>query len=96
MFFAYLFRTDYFRKILIKLSGKVTISNISQSLLKSIKLPIPEIEEQCEIVEIMESLDKKIVRLESKYVKYQMLFRTVLHKLMNQEIDVSNLEFENA
>lgn len=62
--------------------------NLSANLIKSIFVPIPSFNEQKEISDILEKLDQKINKLTSKKKSYQQLFNSMLHKLMNQEIEI--------
>jgi len=67
IFYCYLFRTDFFRKIL---SGKegANISNISQERLREVKIPHPSIDEQTDIVERIEE-EQKLVNANKKLIE---------------------------
>ena len=65
--------------------------NLSGNLIKSIPIPISTTDEQRKIVLIFNNLDKKLNKLKAKKKKYQQLFNSMLHKLMNQEIEVDRI-----
>lgn len=85
------------RKIRNKLAGKMEGTTGRQRLNKTVlqkqKMPLPDIMEQIEISNIFESYDKKISILKTKKERHTDLFNSMLHKLMNQEIEVENLQF---
>jgi type I restriction enzyme S subunit len=49
-------------------------------------------DEQREIVEILDAIDRKIDLHKRKRAVLEELFRTLLHKLMTGEIDVNDLD----
>jgi type I restriction enzyme S subunit len=91
-FFVYLFRTENFRNQIISQSGVVTITNLSQSILSNLLIPLPPLPEQREIAEILQTIDQKIEIEKKKKELYEELFRTMLNKIMSQEIDVEKIE----
>lgn len=84
-FLALYFRTELARKLLISGSGKVAITNINQGMLSNIKIPIPIIDEQKNIIKSVYSVDEKIEAAQEKLSNYQNLFKTLLHELMSGE-----------
>jgi type I restriction enzyme S subunit len=92
-FLVYLFRTENFRNQIISQSGVVTITNLSQSILSNLLIPLPPLPEQQEISEILQIIDQKIEIEKKKKELYQELFKTMLHKIMNQEIDINLLDY---
>jgi type I restriction enzyme S subunit len=92
-FFVYLFRTENFRNQIISQSGVVTITNLSQSILSNLLIPLPPLPEQQEIAEILQTIDQKIEIEKKKKELYHELFKTLLNKIMNQEIDVNLLDY---
>lgn len=64
----------------------------SWDLLKTFKIPLPPLPEQQEIAEILQTIDQKIEIEKKKKALYEELFKTMLNKLMNGEIDVENLD----
>ncbi len=60
--------------------------------LRTFKFPLSTIFEQQKVVEILQTIDEKIEIEKKKKELYEELFKTMLNKLMNQEIDVENLQ----
>jgi type I restriction enzyme S subunit len=57
-------------------------------------LPFPPLPEQREIAEILQTIDQKIEIEKKKKELYEELFKTMLNKIMNQEIDVEKINLE--
>jgi type I restriction enzyme S subunit len=72
----------------------VSQSNISASKLKTFQIPKPEKNEQREIADILQSVDRKIEVHESKKRSLRDLFKTLLHKLMTAQIRVDHLDVD--
>ncbi len=68
-----------------------TFKAIKKEHLKSFKIPLPSLPEQQEIAEILQTIDQKIEIEQKKKELYEELFKTMLNKLMNGEIDIENL-----
>jgi type I restriction enzyme S subunit len=66
--------------------------NISASKLSSFPIPLPPLPEQQEIAEILQTIDQKIEIEKKKKELYEELFRTMLNKIMSQEIDIEKIE----
>ncbi|MBL8261989.1 MAG: restriction endonuclease subunit S [Xanthomonadaceae bacterium] len=62
------------------------------SILRSLQVPLPTLDEQAEIAEILDAIDRKIDLHKRKRAVLEELFRTLLHKLMTGEIDVNDLD----
>lgn len=92
-YLVYLLRTEKMRNTMIYSSGSVTITNINQHILSSLKIPLPPLSEQREIADILQTIDQKIEIEQKKKALYEELFKTMLNKLMTGEIRVKNLEF---
>jgi type I restriction enzyme S subunit len=58
-----------------------------------LKIPLPPLPEQQEIAEILQTIDQKIEIEKKKKELYEELFKTMLNKIMNQEIDVNLLNY---
>lgn len=69
----------------------VSQSNISATRLRGFLVPVPKPEEQDEIVEKVDCLDKKLSVHARKHVALTALFRTLLHQLMTAKIRVDDL-----
>jgi type I restriction enzyme S subunit len=71
---------------------RVGQADINRNVLKNLKVPLPSLPEQQEIAEILQTVDQKIEIERRKKELYEELFKTMLNKIMNQEIDVENIE----
>jgi type I restriction enzyme, S subunit len=74
----------------------VSQSNISASKLKTFQIPKPEKDEQREIADILQTVDRKIDIHESKKRSLEDLFKTTLHKLMTAQIRVNDLDIDTS
>ena len=54
-------------------------------------VPLPPLDEQCEIVTVLESLDHKISLHQRKNIVFQELFQTLLHQFMTDKISARDL-----
>jgi type I restriction enzyme S subunit len=79
-------------KLLQELGTGSTFRELATSDLENFKLPLPLLPEQQEIVEILQTIDQKIEIEKKKKELYEELFKTMLNKIMNQEIDVEKIE----
>jgi type I restriction enzyme, S subunit len=98
-FLTHYFRTDRARQTLVSGGAKVAITNINQGLLQNIYFPRPTPEEQDEIAEAVENIDRKIALHRAKHTAFTDLFHTLLHQLMTAKIRVNDLnlpELERA
>mgnify|MGYP000067933077 CR=1 FL=1 len=92
-FLNYLFNWYKDNGIFISIASRaVNQASINQNTLKNLKLPLPPLPEQQEIAEILQTIDQKIEIEKKKKELYEELFKTMLNKIMNQEIDVEKLE----
>ena len=57
------------------------------------KIPLPPIPEQQEIAEILQTIDQKIEIEKRKKELYEELFKTMLNKIMSQEININLLNY---
>ncbi|MDP2992020.1 MAG: restriction endonuclease subunit S [Deltaproteobacteria bacterium] len=69
----------------------ISQSNISASRLRGFLVSVPKPEEQDEIVEKVDCLDKKLLVHARKHTALTDLFRTLLHQLMTAQIRVHDL-----
>jgi len=89
----YLFYTiHYFNKILCKLAVGTTVKSLRLPMFQNFLIPLPSLPEQQEIAEILQTIDQKIEIEKKKKELHEELFRTMLNKIMNQEIDVEEIE----
>jgi type I restriction enzyme S subunit len=92
-YLSYYFQTDiYWFQLNLAKGGKLK-GGINIPLLENLKLPLPPFPEQQEIAEILQTVDQKIDIERRKKELYEELFKTVLNKIMNQEIDVESVDF---
>ena len=69
--------------------------NVNTKHIGSVLVPLPkEPEEQREIVNILQAIDRKIALHERKRASTQDLFQTLLYKLMTGEIRVADLDID--
>lgn len=67
--------------------------NLNTGTIDSLPLPLPStLEEQNEIVEILDAIDRKIDLHKRKKAVLEELFKSLLHKLMTGEIRVADLD----
>jgi type I restriction enzyme S subunit len=66
---------------------------ITQTFLKNFPIPLPPFSEQQEIAEILQTIDQKIEIEKKKKELYHQLFKTLLNKIMSQEIDINLLDY---
>ena len=69
--------------------------NINSGTLKTMLVPVPEIDEQEEITQCLALLDRKIAVAHSKKSSLSDLFRTLLHELMTAKIRVHHFEISD-
>jgi type I restriction enzyme S subunit len=87
----------YFMSILNYLNlndyiGGATRGKLNQSAMRNIKIPLPPLPEQQEIADILQIIDQKIEIEKKKKELYEELFKTMLNKIMSQEINVEKIE----
>jgi type I restriction enzyme S subunit len=80
-------------KKLSKSSGGSTLPYLNLSKIKNLTIPLPPLPEQREIAEILQTIDKKIEIEKKKKELYEELFKTMLNKIMSQEIDINLLDY---
>jgi type I restriction enzyme S subunit len=80
-------------KKLSESSGGSTLPYLNLSKIKNFKTPLPPLPEQQEIAEILQTIDQKIEIEKKKKELYEELFKTMLNKIMSQEIDINLLNY---
>jgi len=75
-----------------ELGAGSTFRELSTDDLKNFQIPLPPLPEQQEIAEILQTIDQKIEIEQKKRALYEELFKTMLNKIMNQEIDVEKID----
>lgn len=75
-----------------------TVKNAQPKLalarIKSLKIPLPMLEEQIKLAETLDLVGQKIQNVRIKRDQLKALFRTLLHELMTAKIRVMELELE--
>jgi len=69
-----------------------TFKAINREVLENFQIPILPFPEQCEIADILQTIDQKIEIEQKKKALYEELFKTMLNKLMTGKIKVDNLK----
>jgi type I restriction enzyme, S subunit len=90
-FFVYYFLLKN-QGLLKAYAGTTTKPIVKKSLFETFLIPLPSLLEQREIAEILQTIDQKIEIEKKKKELYEELFKTMLNKIMNQEIDVEKIE----
>ncbi len=90
----YCVQREGFIEELSKLQRGASYPAITDSDVKRQKIPLPSIEEQKEIANILSNVDKKITQAEVRKQTLQALFKTMLNQLMTGNARVKNLDIE--
>lgn len=81
---------EYLRQVAS--AGGSTKGALTCAFLSSLAIPLPDMEEQQEIVDILDVIDRKIDLHRRKKALLEELFKSLLHKLMTGEIRVDELD----
>lgn len=81
---------EYLRQVAS--AGGSTKGALTCAFLSSLAIPLPDMEEQQEIVDILDAIDRKIDLHRRKKAVLEELFKSLLHKLMTGEIRVDELD----
>ncbi len=73
-------------------SNKAGQPLITQGIISAVSMPLPKLDEQEEIYQYFDALNKKSELLQSKKEKLEELFRTLLHQLMTGQIRVKEAD----
>jgi type I restriction enzyme, S subunit len=73
-----------------------TIAHLPEVQLVALPIPLPSRDEQDEITDILQIVDRKIDIHESKNRSLQDFFKTTLHKLMTAQIRVNDLDIDTS
>lgn len=69
-----------------KLAKGVSISNVYNSDLKTLKINLPSLEEQQKIASFLTAIDKRIALLEKKKIAIERYKKSIIQKIFSQEI----------
>lgn len=75
-------------------AGGSTKGALTCGFLRNYRMPLPPADEQEEITEILQAIDRKIAVHDAKQRAWQDLFKTMLHKLMTAQIRVNDLDID--
>jgi len=87
-FLVYFLRSDLARKKLIAGSGQVAITNLTQDFLKTMKFPLPLIQEQQEIAHILSTADKKLEIERNEKARLERIKQGMMDLLLTGKIRV--------
>jgi type I restriction enzyme S subunit len=88
---AYL-RTDIGRTDLFRSVSQTSQPVISMARIRSLHLPLPDVDEQASIVATLSVADRKLDNASRKRNALQDLFRTLLHELMTGKVRVGEID----
>jgi type I restriction enzyme S subunit len=91
-FVLWFMQTRYEHLRSISQAGGSTKGALTCGYLKTYPIPVPPLNEQCEIAGVFAALDRKEKLHERKHATLTALFRTLLHQLMTAQIRVHNLD----
>jgi len=90
----YCVQNDEFIEELAKLQRGASYPAVTDGDIKRQQIPLPKVEEQKEISNVLFNIDKKLAQVESRKQTLQALFKTVLNQLMTGKIRVKDFDFE--
>ncbi|MGB5988965.1 MAG: restriction endonuclease subunit S [Marinifilaceae bacterium] len=82
LFLSYLMNGDYGRFLMFSIAQGSTRYNLSKSYFNKLEIRLPKFTEQKAIAEVLIDMDKEIVILESKRVKYQKIKEGAMQELL--------------
>ncbi|MGC9073808.1 MAG: restriction endonuclease subunit S [Caldisericum sp.] len=89
-----LYAIKYYKNILYKQIVQTTQKNINKAIFQNLTVPLPHLEEQKKIANILLTIDNKISLEENRKDLLEKLFKTMLNKLMTGQIRVKDLNVE--
>ena len=92
---AYL-RTDIGRADLFRSVSQTSQPVISMARIRSLNLPLPEVDEQAAIFSTLAAVDQKLDNAGRKHNALQALFRTLLHELMTGKVRIPATPLEQV
>ena len=94
LFAFFWFASDFIKALIHTQKSGTSIPVINLGIIKNLPIPHPPLlEEQKKIVKIFQTVDQKIEIEQKKRGLYEELFKTMLNKLMNGEIEVDKINF---
>ena len=80
------------RRVLIVEGARSTIAHLPVAKLRMVPLALPSFDEQIQVVEQINAVDRKIKAEEQRKAALRALFKTMLHQLMTGQVRVRNVE----
>jgi len=95
-FLMYFLSTDNAQKEIHLQTVKNAQPKLALARIASLKFPIPSVEEQQAIADILSTIDQKIEHHTTKKQKLEELFRSLLHELMTARVRVNEVELKEV
>lgn len=91
-FFEY-FRQNFYNRV-SRLSAKNSVDSVRMEMISKMLIPLPPIEEQQKIAEILSTADEKLETLQNKKLEYEQLKKGLMQKLLTGQIRVNRCHCE--
>ena len=95
-FLSRFFNSESGRQQALNAKTGLAQQHLNVGAVKRTKVPFPPLDEQHEIADILQTVDRKIDIHESKKRSLQDLFKTMLHELMTAQIRVNDLDINTS
>ncbi|MCG3110989.1 MAG: restriction endonuclease subunit S [Candidatus Manganitrophus sp. SB1] len=95
LFLYYFFNTADVRKHIAMTASGSKVRHTSPGKIRELKIALPSLDEQRQIVGVFQVADIKVELLRRKYAALTTLFRTLLHHLMTAQLRVKDFEIQN-
>jgi type I restriction enzyme S subunit len=90
-FLNYFCQTEFYWQQIDQVKGGKLKGGVNTPILQSLSLPLPKIEEQKEIAEVLQACDEKISALENEINLHDEFFKAMLEELMSGKLSTLNL-----
>ncbi|WP_237418687.1 restriction endonuclease subunit S [Helicobacter pylori] len=87
-FVYYIFTSNIFKQYLEKSLNTTTINNLNANILQNFLIPLPPLNEQIAIANILSALDNEITSLKNKKRQFENIKKALNHDLMSAKIRV--------
>ncbi len=85
LFFTFYTKSDLFKKALKKLVQGTNITNVSQSLLSQLEIPLPPLEEQKQIASLFQSIETAMEHVEGQEKNLKALLKELINGLVSKQ-----------
>ncbi|MCB8978703.1 MAG: restriction endonuclease subunit S [Ardenticatenaceae bacterium] len=92
IFYAYLFQSSLVRHALSHKGGGTNISNLNQQILKNLNVPVPRLEEQRKIAEILGTWDEAIAQVAQLIAALQQRKKGLMQRLLTGQVRFPEFE----